>query len=387
MNRNRLTVRNCRNHWIPFALAVGIVELRTVKQTTGYWCSLFGLSLLFLVSTSAILTAQNWDMSNVNPDAARYLQNAQQQEAYFSSSAIPGSYQPMRQSGYQSDQSAYLGFGPTNAVHPRFFVEGVFLSRSKIDPGVFVFDDNGSVMDYDDLSLGMGGGLRVGMQYFAPDETGWEFAFLTQDDQQNSVVTGPNVTPFFFNGIPADPEPSWDVDYDSELRSYEFNRWVRHNSRTRMGFGTRQISLRENFNILSTADPTSGFRSDSDNDLFGGQLMIERNRPLGHGLQLVLGGKAGGYYNNVDVRAFALNGQIHREDSQFSFVGDFKAGLTMDVNSLVRLQAGYQGLIMTDLALAPNQSETLAVLDQNFGEIDFGTIFFHGFYFGGTLAF
>ena len=276
----------------------------------------------------------------------------------------------------------------SKTIKPMFGIEAVFLSRSDLDDVDFVFDDNGPSLSYADLDPGSDTAVRIRLGYMDGEGQGFEFVSTDLDDFGGTqVVDGPNVLPIFFSSFPAQAQPSWDVTYTSEFSTYEFNAWVRPSDNFRYGIGARYMDLRENFDVVISAQNTNGFFSDSDNDLFGAQWVGEYSRSISNTLEFVIGLKLGGFYNNVDSRFFAENVQFHLEDDTFSFVTDLNVGLTHHISSSATFSIGYQLLNLTDVALAPNQSRSVQAFAPDANDLDFDNALFNGAHVGVNVRF
>ena len=147
------------------------------------------------------------------------------------------------------------------------------------------------------------------------------------------------------------------------------------------------MDLREDFNVLVSAQNTSGFFSDADNDLIGAQWVGEYSRSISNTLEVVVGVKLGGFYNNVDSRFFAENVQFHLEDETFSFVTDLNVGITHHISSSATFSLGYQLINLTDIALAPNQSRSVQAFAPDSNDLDFDDALFNGAYVGVNVRF
>ena len=267
-------------------------------------------------------------------------------------------------------------------------LEAVYLSRGSLDGGDFVFDDNGVALNYSELEPGTSTDLRIRWSRVDGYGKGWEFVALKSDSfNARTVVDGPNVVPVFYNAIPAVAQPSWDIDYDSDFETYELNWWGGDRPNLRFGGGFRFINFREEFDIVRTAAPSVGFFSDTDNDLIGFQFLVEYRKWISNQTQLEFGNRTGIFNNNIDVRAFAANGQLHREADAFSFVGNWNAGVRFHTTGLGSWRFGYEAVLLTGVAVAPEQSEALSLFNPSANNIQLGDVFFHGAYGGFEFLF
>ena len=276
----------------------------------------------------------------------------------------------------------------SQTLKPMLGLEALYLSRSGLDDVDFVFDDNGPSLSYSDLDPGSDASVRFRAGLMDGRGQGFEYVSFDFDDfGRTQVVDGPNVLPVFFGGSPANAQPSWDITYTGEFSSHEINVWARTSDRFRCGLGARYMNLREDFNVVDSSQTTTGFFSDSDNDLFGAQWVGEYSHPISNTLEVVVGLKLGGFYNNVDSRFFAENVQFHLEDETFSFVTDLNVGLTHHISQSATFSLGYQLINLTDVAVAPNQSRSVQAFAPDSNDLDFDNALFNGAYAGVNVRF
>ena len=211
---------------------------------------------------------------------------------------------------------------------------------------------------------------------------------------------GDGTTPIFFGGISTEPTESFEMEYRSRLKNYEANVWGRNSERVKLGYGLRYINLDENFDIDFTGSANGGgtpapatggggiggFSSRTNNEIFGGQLMVQLYHPVVSGFYLT-GGASGGYGNNhIEVDSDTANNDTHSEDDSGTGFFSFNGGISMRVANGLTVNAGYEGLLLTSVALAPDQSEA-AVFAQGVPEMQTGALYFSGAYIGAVLAF
>ena len=313
--------------------------------------------------------------------------NAQQQFDFTSAQYIYQVPQNLHSSN-SMQLGAWQNTGKNDSIHHRITAEALFLGRSNIDGPAFVFDDNGDALSYSDLSFGLETGYRFGYGFFANSDSGLEFLYSENTNTLVNAQNGPNVTPLFFNGIPADPVNSYDVSYDTDLESFEVNFWARNRPGGRIGIGARFFRISEQFDIIETsANTRDGFFANTGNDLAGLQIMLDERRTLYDGIRLHAGLKAGGYGNDIDLFAEALNAETVGSDGAFSFNLDFWAGIEMQFDGITQLRFGYQGLFFSNIALAPAQSEALSIFNPINDDLLTQSVTYHGLYLGANLTF
>ena len=151
--------------------------------------------------------------------------------------------------------------------------------------------------------------------------------------------------------------------------------------------GLRVLELEELFNIDS---PTQTVFSKSDNELFGVQfgiqgLLLERNR-----WRLETSFKAGALYNHLNVTALASSGGMNVDINEYfnhmTFVGDLQLTLLYQVSPRLLVRAGYQGLWLEGVALAPDQTDNGDILLDRL-IVDLGTAIYQGGFLGGELTY
>lgn len=277
--------------------------------------------------------------------------------------------------GRHSDRRVYFG------------IEALYLIRSGIDGGKFVYDDNGVALNYSDLEPGSSADLRLRWARVDGTGKGTEFVLLKSNGFDERVtVDGPNVFPVFYYSVPASAQDSWDIEMNSDLDSYELNWWGGSQPDLRFGIGGRYVRFQEEFNITNSANTAAGFFSTTDNEMFGVQLLAEYRKWVGNTTLIEAGNRTGLYYNGIDVVASAANGELNRDTNGLAFVGNWNAGLRFH-KGLGAWRIGYEAIMLSGVATGPAQSEALRILDPEVGEIVTGTAFYHGVYGGFELMF
>ena len=275
-------------------------------------------------------------------------------------------------------------------------IDYLYFSRGTAADNLLAFDDAGNTSSIADIDPGDDTTVRYRVLFATEGGTGFEIlAYDFQEFSGSLTLEGEGITPVFFDSIPIDPVESYEASYRSRLKNYEFNVWGRKSERVKLGYGLRYVNLDENFDIdfvedsgstgTTTASP-DGFFSRTDNNIFGAQLMAQLYRPVTSGLYLT-GGASGGYgYNRIDVDSDTANIDTHSDDDTGTGFFSFNGGVTMRVAKGLRVNAGYEGLLLTSVALAPDQSAA-AEFAQGVPEIQTGTLYFGGAYIGAVLAF
>ena len=280
-------------------------------------------------------------------------------------------------------------------------IDYLYLSRGTAADNFFAFNDAGETFSLADIDPGDDTTLRYRFLIATEGGTGFEFVGYDFDDFSGSIsLEGEGITPIFFDLIPREPASTYDASYSSQLENYELNVWGRRSERVKLGYGCRYINLDENFDIefgepvdstgtattTTSANDVSGFFSRTENEIFGGQLMIQLYRPVVPGIYFS-GGASGGYgFNQIEVDSDTADVDTHSEDDSGTGFFSFNGGISMRVANGLTVNAGYEGLLLTSVALAPDQSAG-AVFAQGVPEIQTGALYFSGAYIGAVLAF
>jgi hypothetical protein len=149
--------------------------------------------------------------------------------------------------------------------------------------------------------------------------------------------------------------------YKSEIHNAELN-YVRLGGDVAFLAGFRYLNWVESFDIRSQKNTNhSVYDLSTSNNLVGGQLGA-RACWLGQHVDWELCGKAGLFGNNASQRQTLTNSNntivlrnANSSGSEFSFVGDVNLNATWRLNQTWQVQAGYNVMLITGLALAPNQ--------------------------------
>jgi hypothetical protein len=272
----------------------------------------------------------------------------------------------------------------------QFTLDLLVLDRTGQDSDPLLFDtQTGAVLlNTGDVLDDPEAGLRAGVILMDDSSYDIEFGFLGLDTFENVVTrTSPNPIGFaFFGGLPANPQQSYSVSYESDLASGEINLRRRLGPQVTWLAGFRFLELREQFDILNGQ---RGFFSETDNDLYGFQLGGEAQLFRLRRSLLFTTVKAGVYYNNADVTAAAASGSgavlrfIDDEDTA-AFVGDFAVGMLIPMGPSADLRIGYQGLFLDGVGLAPDQLDDFSLFTAS-GTLDESSIYYHGGFIGVDL--
>jgi len=282
----------------------------------------------------------------------------------------------------------------------QFGIDYLYFSRGAAADDFFAFNDLGETFSLGDIDPGNDTTLRYRFLIVDDGGTGYEITGYDFEDFNGSLtLEGEGITPVFFGGTPAEPAESYEATYTSDLTNIEANVWNRRSERLKIGFGARYIKLEEQFDIEFIEDPNStsgggtttgmtdgGFFSNTANRIFGGQVMARLYRPVVNRVYLEGGVDAGFGTNRITADSDTANVDSNTEDDTGTGFFGFSGGVTYRVLDGLSLRAGYEGLLLTDVALSPDQSTAIDSVNGT-GEIQTGSLYFSGAYFGGTIRF
>jgi len=265
----------------------------------------------------------------------------------------------------------------------QFGLDYLYFTRAAAADNLFAVNDLGENFSLADIDPGDDTALRY--RFLVADDGGTGFEITGYDFQEfNGSLTleGEGITPTFFGLIPADPVESYEASYESELTNIEANVWRRVGERLKIGFGGRYIKLEESFDVEFTGDPISmdntgtvgmtppeqaGFFSDTENRIFGGQFMARIFRPVYNKLYLEGGVDAGYGTNRITADSMTADIDSQTEEEVGTGFFGFNGGVTF------RLVDGDQSAAIDSFT--------------GTGEIQTGSLYFSGAYFGGQLRF
>jgi hypothetical protein len=288
-----------------------------------------------------------------------------------------------------SGSDAWGRVNPAVCVFPTVSIANdlVVLQRSAPAGQAILFDSLGNtLLDASDLGAATEAGYRLNITFF--EQNGWDFMFdmliMGEMFSRQSVDSSGGVDLFFYQGVALDPVDT--ATFRSDLDTGEFNARYRFSPHVAVLGGVRYLELSEHLNF-NEGSSNSGYRSQSDNRLIGGQLGAEGVLPLwGYG-RLFAVGKYGIYNNRFDVAAQALSGgsEVHMRvhDDMSAGVGEFNAGWEVQTVPCMTLRFGYQALWLRNMALTTDQLNQYFLLDGS-GNVRKGHPVYHGG-FGGVV--
>lgn len=253
---------------------------------------------------------------------------------------------------------------------------GIWLGRSANKPQDLVFDGTGNLLlDSSQLQGKMGAGLdsTLNLFNFFSDQNAIDVQmrfFQAGDMQAHQTITATQVSPHFFSGVPAIPSNSYDINYETRIRSFESNLVARTPYRIRFLAGFRFFEVDEIYDVIDNPNTSSslriGFFSKAENTMAGGQLGAEGTL-LSNGHSRVFGSFKWALLANDMVgsaRASTAAGaplQADARDSITSQLLDFQLGSSLSLSRTLSFYAGYQGLMASDIALALEQNKNASI--------------------------
>ena len=162
--------------------------------------------------------------------------------------------------------------------------------------------------------------------------------------------------------------------------------------------GFRYINFEEYLGINSTVEDIALYHSSdynvrTKNDLYGGQLGVKWERPIGERLGLQCVGKAGLFSNNArqhslmydDDNQFEMR-NVKRKERSTPFAGELNLGGYIKITENVMLTGGYNLMWVGDIARAADQMDfTYTTESSKFVATD--TLFMHGAHVGAEWRF
>ncbi|MDX1946934.1 MAG: BBP7 family outer membrane beta-barrel protein [Pirellulaceae bacterium] len=278
---------------------------------------------------------------------------------------------------------------------PAWYVvgEGLFLQRdngSRRQPVVLAGDSGDTLLDTADSHFDFEGGPRILLGRRTGDCRAWEVSYFGTHfwestvgivDPNNLDIPGPLV------GVADDFDNANEMvlSYKSQLHNAEFN-LVRDLCTWSLLAGFRYVNLDERYNINSTDSDgdVSDYTIRTSNNLFGFQLGGRLERSSGRlGWEAV--GKGGIFGNDAIQRqlvrdndnTFVLRNARDRS-TVVSFVGDFNLTGKYALNDCWSVRAGYFVMVVSGVALAPDQLDFNDDLDSGTNLATGGDLFLHG---------
>ncbi|MDE0936165.1 MAG: hypothetical protein OSA89_09635 [Mariniblastus sp.] len=299
-------------------------------------------------------------------------------------------------------------------------VFGITFRRDYEDDLCYGYNLNGDTIDSTDADLQSMNGLGASLARRNECGKGWESIFWYLEDEATASLEGTTFT--HLTGLDSiDHTPSGDtiediynagccseIYRDTEILNFEFNLLRNGGEYTMRGCqkasfefygGFRLFSFDESIRYGSHSGDASypswtEYQIDANNMLAGFQLGCRNEISLTDRIRLTLSGSGGGFSNFIETQQVISddNGYMAMDYSssanQISLLGQFDAGLSMQVSRRLRAQVGYRLLGISGVSLAGDQ------VPYNFGhaydlensDVN-GSLLLHGMYYGGEFCF
>ena len=278
--------------------------------------------------------------------------------------------------------------------------DALFMHRTTAGSNPLFLDNatGGTALNATDLDFDFEAGVRLGLIWQRPCSWGLDVHYMTIDNWHSSVAVDSVGFAFTenFAGFDFFDIERYMAQYDARFHSGEVNLRRQTGGGLTWLAGFRMFELDEEMMISGSA-AFGGFvdilHTDTSNRLYGGQFGFDadlfcRERIRIHGV-----GKVGAYYNRAAQTSEDVNGTLVAPgyslgDSKgtTSFLGELNFAGTYQLTSCLSLRAGYHLLYVSQVALAPHQTNNT---NFNSGLISVdtgGDLFAHGAVVGLELA-
>jgi hypothetical protein len=250
------------------------------------------------------------------------------------------------------------------------------LERDSDDSVTYVYDNSGTVNDsVDDVSKGSTGsfdddadtGYLISGSFELTDKWSINAAIMESEMSSSDSFSDPNGRLEVFRASWSESFDAADrveASYDSELSGMELNAVYRFSDSVDFMVGVGQMDLEEKFKIYSLDSgslvrPDGGtYKIRTENDMFGPHLGVAWNGMFSEKWGGYVVGKVGWYDNDSKQRQRVddNNTRVNSEsDSGTSTVTDIRLGVNYHFSSQVVVNAGYQLIQISDVALAESQ--------------------------------
>ncbi|TWT82283.1 hypothetical protein CA13_37450 [Planctomycetes bacterium CA13] len=223
-------------------------------------------------------------------------------------------------------------------------------------------------------------GLDTGISFFSVGGTVGESVIGTPGDLST------NLYPHFYAGTPTSPQSSYSIFLESDLDSAEWMIGYRPIPRLRLSAGVRWLKLDENFDVLRTAELSTGtrlgFYAESHNDAFGFQVGGEGTLWTNGSARVYFCGKYAALNNEVEGKAIAQNITFDYEGDTNTSLVDIEIGAHAWVASWASVGIAYQGLFLADAVGALEQSDQQSMFDAALQKPFYHDITWHGLHVG-----
>ena len=271
---------------------------------------------------------------------------------------------------------------------PRFYVFGEYLAMNRegdagiqlsqaLQLGEFHYQDGFRA------TIGWTNDCLDGYEITFTHPSQWERGeFVNGANLQSNLIAAPNFNPADLSGF--NNAVFHSQRYRSELYSGEFNRrwWGWDVFSVKMGL--RYLNIDEEFEFRSTNNvAVSGeFRVESDNHMFGPQLGMDLNRPIGRWtFQSRINGAV--MVNINDEQTTLTNGGVQWinnsfNDEDFAWMVETGVFATYHFSDRFSARVGYEGWFVDGVVIAAQQQLNPIDLNMGLRSDARGDIFYHG---------
>ena len=308
--------------------------------------------------------------------------------------------------GYDQDKHAAQGWGCDccNDYCDRPYwtatADALLMHRTTAGSNPLFFDNatGGTALNAADLDFDFEAGVRLGLIWQRPCSWGLEVNYMTIDNWNSNVAVNSVGLAFTenFAGFDFFDVESFTAQYDSKFHSGEFNLRRQTGGALTWLAGFRMFELDEDMMISGSA-AFGGFvdilHTDTANRLYGGQFgfdgdLICRKRIRINGVT-----KAGVYYNRAAQTSEDVNGtlvapgsSLSDSKSTVSFLGEMGITGAYQLTTCLSLRAGYHLLYVSQVALAPHQTNNTNLNSGLVSTDTGGDLFAHGAVLGLELV-
>ncbi len=242
------------------------------------------------------------------------------------------------------------------------------LTREKPDSQVLAEDENfDPILNADSLQGSMQFGAKANIDFREVKPwlggTDLHFGYFGINSlDAGTRVDALQVRSIFFQAYPQNPPPSFDFTYSSNLYSGEANLKFASRSRVRPIAGLRFFKLEDTYDVFrNSSGPLIGFRSLTNNTLFGGQIGLEGELWRTRRVHLYGFGKVAAMHNEVEGSATAQNAYREFSDSTYTTLVDAGTGAEILVAGPLAFRVGYRSLFASDVALGIDQNGSIPI--------------------------
>jgi hypothetical protein len=255
-----------------------------------------------------------------------------------------------------------------------------------------------TALDASDLSFDYEAGVRLGLTRQRPCRWGLEVNYLSIDNWNSTVAVDSLGFAFTenFSGFSYSDIERFTAQYDAKFYSGEVNvrRQITDNVTGLAGY--RMFELDEDLMISGTAPFgffTDILHTDTVNHLYGGQVGVDAHLFSLERARISSVAKAGVYYNwaaqtSTDVNGSLVDPGFSLSDSRgtAAFLGELGIQGVYQVTNCLALRAGYNLLYVSQVALAPHQTNNTDLATGVVSVDTGGHLFAHGVVAGVELV-